>query len=1242
MMFGFSRTYCAAVLFIGLMAVSCLKLEERGPESFAKPKAPGLVVKDNGSLVFQLSSTVGANEAGRISECGFYYGKDNNLKGASKVDSKISGVTFSTELTLKEYGATFYFKSYVSNGAGDEVLSDVKTVTLKEFQNYIKFTSPYLVSYGQNSAKISVKYEAADGMEISDFGVCYGKTADLDVSKDCVKVGDDGLAIIPKLEIGKTYYVRAYVKEGVNVAYSDAVPFAVYGTPIVHTYENPDVDTSSADLKGKVESDCGKQVTERGFLWRIGAVEVLDVSKDTKIKCGTGIGEFSYPLTGLKPNQTYSFCAYAVNEEGVSYGKVIRFTTGIALPEVKTPSASEVTSNTAVLKFELISDGGDAVSDAGFYYGTKSNVGPESGKRISANRSGSSYSVKLQGLTKTTTYFVRSYAVNSAGENISKEISFVTSATMAEIITLEVKEITAGSAVSGGNITDDGGSAVQSRGLVWSTSEYPTIFDAAKVECGSGEGTFSGTITGLKPNTSYYVRAYATTSVGTAYGDDIRFTTLVDMPTVGDVVVSSKKSTSAKISASLLSDGGETPNQVGFYYSTSDKVNPDSSQKIISSLSGTSFSTEIYGLTRATQYYVRAFAVNSLGEALGEIQHFTTLPEAPVVETGDVTDIADIMASCGGIIVDDGGETITSKGVIWSTSSNPTYSLSTKTDEGSGSDSFVSTMKPLIFSKKYYVRAYAANSVGISYGEIKEFTTDPLHVSPLATALSYPDATPVCLIETVVAVTGQGFLLSDAYGNMLYVDAGYGWDRNVKISDKVRVEGEMDTYCGNRKLTFWNSSVNGTTTVPDMESVDLNNVNLAEFAKAGHAPCKVEVIGTLIYNNGNYKVEIGNNSIAALVYPISDMTKFIGKTVLVNGYYLWTSNSSSYETVVSLACTDINIPDEHVPDLTAGGKSANSYIISEAGPYRFRMFKGNSSESVGSVSKVEVLWESFGTSVKTWEGDLITDVLYRNGYIVFETTDTFTEGNAVIAARDSRGRILWSWHIWMTDEPDECVYANNAGVMMDRNLGATSATPGEVGALGLLYQWGRKDPFIGSSTVNRTTEAKSTGTFNQIRSTETTGTISYATEHPMTFITYNSLNDDWYYTGTRTTDNERWGSTKTIYDPCPAGWRVPDGGNYGVWKTAGITSIGSHPYDRSNEGILVKSPASSPSTWYPAAGCRSYQDGSLDSVGTNGNFWSVTPRGDLYAYILYFGEASLMPTLDTQRAFGLSVRCVKE
>ena len=311
--------------------------------------------------------------------------------------------------------------------------------------------------------------------------------------------------------------------------------------------------------------------------------------------------------------------------------------------------------------------------------------------------------------------------------------------------------------------------------------------------------------------------------------------------------------------------------------------------------------------------------------------------------------------------------------------------------------------------------------------------------------------------------------------------------------------------------------------------------------------------------------------------------------------------------------------------------------------------KGNSETSVGDVVSASILWETFGTDTAPQMLDLIGAFCYKDGYIAFQTADTFKEGNAVIAAKDASGKILWSWHIWFTDAPQGQTYYNNAGTMMDRNLGATSATPGDVGALGLLYQWGRKDPFLGSSSISDDDVAKSTIIWpSSVESDSSKGTIAYATANPTTFIGYNSNNYDWYYTGDSSTDNTRWTtseSSKSIYDPCPVGWRVPDGGSNGVWsKALGSSSYFEQTYSSSNEGMNFSGKFGSASTiWYPVSGCRSYGDGSLYGVGYAGYYWSASPGSYDDACSLGFGSnGGVNPSCNRDRACGNSVRCLQE
>ena len=198
---------------------------------------------------------------------------------------------------------------------------------------------------------------------------------------------------------------------------------------------------------------------------------------------------------------------------------------------------------------------------------------------------------------------------------------------MATVSTANITEITTTSAKCGGDISDDGNSFVTQRGICWNTSPNPTI-DNLYTADGNGRGSYSSTLSGLVEGVTYYVRAYAINSMGTAYGEEKNFIT------------------------------GTTPP-------------PPTNQ--------------------------------------------------PTVTTNTVSNISATSATCGGNVTSDGNSAVTAKGVCWSTSQNPTIA-NNKTNDGQGMGTFTSNITGLTSSTTYYVRAYATNVNGTSYGEQRSFT----------------------------------------------------------------------------------------------------------------------------------------------------------------------------------------------------------------------------------------------------------------------------------------------------------------------------------------------------------------------------------------------------------------------------------------------------------------------------------------------------------------------------------------
>ncbi len=351
---------------------------------------------------------------------------------------------------------------------------------------------------------------------------------------------------------------------------------------------------------------------------------------------------------------------------------------------------------------------------------------------------------------------------------------------------------------------------------------------------------------------------------------------------------------------------------------------------------------------------------------------------------------------------------------------------------------------------------------------------------------------------------------------------------------------------------------------------------------------------------------------------------------------------------------DYSVEQTEPVDLSEPGL-ANSYIVERGGYYRFcAAYKDDERTSpVGEADRVEVLWESYGTDDPISPGDLTYNVVLSGESILFNASDR--KGNALIAAKDADGNILWSWHIWLTDRPGDQVYNDEAGIMMDRNLGATSALKSDgAKTYGLLYQWGRKDPFLGSGTAGGNSTALSTGVWPEpVQFSAEVGTAEYADAHPMTFImdASENANDNWM----AEPDYSRWAveGPKPVYDPCPYGYRMPSAEySKGIWHS----SLGRENMDMGNAsfdggydfgaGNPVETMTADPACWYPAAGKKSSANGNLILSGEVGTYWSGFVRTDLdspqaYVFILQDGYAY---SAISYKAFisGQSVRCVKE
>jgi uncharacterized protein (TIGR02145 family) len=295
------------------------------------------------------------------------------------------------------------------------------------------------------------------------------------------------------------------------------------------------------------------------------------------------------------------------------------------------------------------------------------------------------------------------------------------------LTTAQVTNIEPTSAMGGGEVTDDGNAVMYVRGVCWSTRKSPDTKDPRTTD-GYVQGVFTSNITNLLPNTEYYVRAYAINSEGTGYGKQVTFTTgQLAIPVLTTTSVSGITQTTAVSGGNITTDGGSPVTERGVCWATT--TNPTISNNKTSNGTGTGiFTSNITGLTGNTRYYVRAYATNPEGTGYGQEVFFNSSPLLPVVTTSDPSATSTTTATGGGTVSSDGGSPVTARGVCWSTSANPTISGS-RTSDGTGTGTFVSSISGLISNTTYHVRAYATNVVGTAYGTDKTFTSDPVTVN---------------------------------------------------------------------------------------------------------------------------------------------------------------------------------------------------------------------------------------------------------------------------------------------------------------------------------------------------------------------------------------------------------------------------------------------------------------------------------------------------------------------------------
>ncbi len=560
-------------------------------------------------------------------------GRQADLMDSDAHRALIEGTDFSVEVKNLRTNTKYYYRYAVEYGGKLPYRTEIKTFTTEEYK-LPEVQTKEVVSVGVNRAEMSGNVsDNGGGDPVTLRGICWSMNHNPNVGDEYANAGEGNgpfTCELTNLQPEKTYYARAFAGNSKGVSYGEELTFvtmAVGSLPEVHTIGITDNAMLQATVTGEVTSEGASAVLEHGVCY---GKEHFPTTSGLHVTAGAGAGVYTCQLMNLEGNATYYVRAYAINSLGVSYGAEMSFVamSETTVPIVTTDMVSNITLSSATGHGTVVSDGGAAVMRRGLCWSIEHNP-TVADVHVDCGNGVGEFSGLLPHLANLTTYYVRAYAENTIGMAYGEEVSFTVGQggpALPDVMTFEViMDITQTSSVGSGGVIGDGGATVMERGLCWSINHNPTI-DNSHVDSGTGSGNYTIQMTDLEPYTTYYVRAYATNSAGTAYGNEVSFETLQieGLPMVKIFNVHDITKVSAIGMGYVLEEGYSAVSEKGLCWSTSHRPTLDD-YFAPGGQGSESFEVEMNNLTPGTTYYVRAYATNGFGTGYSSIEiSFTT------------------------------------------------------------------------------------------------------------------------------------------------------------------------------------------------------------------------------------------------------------------------------------------------------------------------------------------------------------------------------------------------------------------------------------------------------------------------------------------------------------------------------------------------------------------------------------------------------------------------------------------
>ena len=597
-------------------------------------------------------------------------------------------------------------------------------------------TNP-VTDFGADYAMLGGEIISQGNSPVMSEGVCWSTSpnpvmadspksmAEVNYTKSTGEVFSDRVSLIP----GQTYYIRAYAGNSAGTVYGNEITFTTLPGPLTLTAKLAENTLNSVKMEVTIVAKGDSTVTSRGVCWS--PTNNPPTIADQDSYNGKGTGTFITPVSYLVSNTTYYVRPYAMNNTLVTYGNTITVKT-LQSPVTITANVKENRLDSLIIEAKMVTTGDTAVTSKGICWSSSNNSPTIADNKLINGAGFKNFICRISPLIANTTYYLRPYVMNGTiityGEPISATIISPLSFTSA------VKEIKESSAIIEVNLTTSGDTTVTARGVCWNTTGNPTIIKDSRTLDGKGIGTFTSKLLYLSPNTTIYVRPYATHGAITTYGEVSTIKTLTALELSAHLAEIGADY--VKIDVTILSLGVLPIIERGICWSALASPTPEDNKKVDVS-GGSSFSITVSGFDLNTTYKFRAYAKTSERTTFANSNNSFTVRILPKVYTSIVAPSSSAAATLFGGFDYYNYAPITSRGACWSTSPHPTIADQKSTQSleiNRGYNGFVCSLSGLIPNTVYYLRAFVSNAAGTGYGNEMTFVPEQFNTPTISDA----------------------------------------------------------------------------------------------------------------------------------------------------------------------------------------------------------------------------------------------------------------------------------------------------------------------------------------------------------------------------------------------------------------------------------------------------------------------------------------------------------------------------